>query len=58
MEDLENLKARLNNEQALRLNQRLETLFRHNLNHKHPVITYLYERKSREIIGKILGDVL
>lgn len=58
MEDLEGLKERLSEEQSILLQKRLEILFRHNPNHKHPVISYLYERKTREIIGKILGDVL
>lgn len=58
MEDLNSLKERLNEEQEQLLNKRLEILFRHNPNQKHPIIHYLYERKTREIIHKILGDVL
>lgn len=53
---LEELKERLDEDQVLMLNKRIDILFRHNPNRKHPVIHHLIDLKSREIILKMLGE--
>lgn len=50
------LKERLDKDQVLMLNKRIDILFRHNSNRKHPVIQHLIDLKSREIILKMLGE--